>query len=179
MNLYYHNKKDERGRHIKYFSNSDVFNVDEAYATVSNKNTLRGFHVSYTQDKIVQLLSGKARFIILREQEDSLNIEYIETSVNEEDCKPIYVPKGCLLGYLALEDNTVVSYLAQGEYDPERDIAYHYSSVKLVDKDMIPEDVWGIEDINSIIMSDRDKNATVYISDDECASAGQEELKGE
>ena len=58
MKFYYHNFKDLRGNHIKYFANGDDFKVEEVFTTISHKNVLRGFHTSSKQEKLIKVLNG-------------------------------------------------------------------------------------------------------------------------
>lgn len=148
-NIYFHNIEDNRGNHIKYFSNPKDFNVTEAYITVNKKDVVRGFHRSGTQNKLVQVLSGKARVVVLTK--DGFMI-YPELS-NQDSC--IYVPIGSYLGYRALEENTIINYLAEGVYSKDEDFAIHPFSIM-----NDPKYTWGnISDTKDYIISDRDLSA--------------------
>ena len=139
--MYFHNIKDNRGSHIKYFSQKE-FNIDEVYCTVSKKNVIRGFHQSGTQNKIIQVLNGKVLLV-------HINKAGINEVVLSNESDSLYIPIGDYIGYLALEDNTIVNYLAEGKYDKEKD----YAISPLVYN-------WGIP-ADEMIISDRDKNAPV------------------
>ena len=68
MKFYYHNFKDLRGNHIKYFANGDDFKVEEVFTTISHKNVLRGFHTSSKQEKLIKVLNGSLHLITVNEE---------------------------------------------------------------------------------------------------------------
>lgn len=147
--IYFHNIEDNRGNHIKYFSNPEDFAVTEGYITVNKKDVVRGFHRSGTQNKLVQVLSGKARIVVLNE--NGLTIYPEMTNVD----KSIYVPIGSYLGYRSLEENTIMNYLAEGVYSKNEDFAIHPFSIM-----NDPKYTWGnISDTKDYIISDRDLSA--------------------
>ena len=70
--MYFHNIKDRRGAHIKYFCDNPDYKIDEVYSTVSNYGTIRGFHKSLTQDKYIQCISGSAYIILVDEENNKI-----------------------------------------------------------------------------------------------------------
>ena len=77
MKFYYHNFKDLRGNHIKYFANGDDFKVEEVFSTISHKNVLRGFHTSSKQEKLIKVLNGSLHLITVNENTKEINIKII------------------------------------------------------------------------------------------------------
>lgn len=153
-NFYFHSLDDSRGKHIKYFSDNDKFTVSEGYATSNKKNVIRGFHRSGTQNKLIQVLNGKARIVVV----DNNGIRIYNNVTNSSPA--IYVPIGTYVGYRSIEDNTIVNYLAEGNYKKEED--YAISPFSFCDMN---EMIWG-ENIDNIIISERDRTAPlIHFSD--------------
>lgn len=133
---YSHFIEDDRGAHIKYYtSKDDDFVVDEVYATYNKKHTLRGFHGSKNQRKKIKVLNGSIRLVLL--DFNNSKIEIYEHLDNKSE--PIFVDTGCFLGYLSLEDNTVVSYVVNGEFNKDNELTYNPLSTP---------DLWNYEGFN-------------------------------
>lgn len=133
---YSHCLKDKRGAHIKYYtSKDDNFNVDEVYATFNKKNTLRGFHGSKNQRKKIKVLNGAIRLILIDFNDKTLKV--FERVDNESD--PVFVDINCFVGYLSLEDDTVVSYVVNGSFNPDNELTYNPLSVP---------DLWNYDGFN-------------------------------
>lgn len=88
-----------------------------------NKNTIRAFHFQehpFGQSKIVSCLSGSAWDVVvdLRHESPSF-LKWCAVDLLAFSGTCIYIPKGCAHGFLALEDNTTLAYLIEGEYRPQ------------------------------------------------------------
>lgn len=61
----------------------------------------------------------------------------------------LYIPKGFAHGFLALEDDTLFSYLCGDRYDPESDGGIRWNDPEIgVD--------WPLERVEAVIQSDKD-----------------------
>ena len=61
----------------------------------------------------------------------------------------LYIPKGFAHGFLALEDDTLFSYLCGDRYDPESDGGIRWDDPQLsID--------WPVERVEQVILSDKD-----------------------
>lgn len=144
--------KDERGLHMKFFENlpaeAEGFkNVREIFSTVNNEGTVRAFHFQgqpNPQQKIVKPLSGRFNVRVI-DLENKQVIEY--DNVNRES-DPIFVKAGNMLGYVSLEDNSTMLYIADEEFVSELNFGVHPNSYN-VD--------WKYD--GEIVMSERDMKA--------------------
>lgn len=144
--------KDERGLHMKFFENlpaeAEGFkNVREIFSTVNNEGTVRAFHFQgqpNPQQKIVKPLSGRFNVRVI-DLENKKVLEY--DNVNRES-DPIFVKAGNMLGYVSLEDNSTMLYIADEEFVSELNFGVHPNSYN-VD--------WKYD--GEVVMSERDMKA--------------------
>lgn len=61
----------------------------------------------------------------------------------------LYIPKGFAHGFLALEDDTLFSYLCGDRYDPESDGGIRWDDPRLGVK-------WPLERVEKVILSKKD-----------------------
>ena len=141
--------KDNRGEHIKFFVKDEAIldgfkEVHEVFTTINHKGTLRGLHFQSNPDqqKIIKALNGLFNVrVVLKENEDyEANYTYKENingytvyyfdNVGLHD-KPIFAPKGALLGYVSLEDNSIMLYVADENFDSKGDNGVHPFTEKL------------------------------------------------
>ena len=148
MKFYYHNFKDLRGNHIKYFANGDDFKVEEVFTTISHKNVLRGFHTSSKQEKLIKVLNGSLHLITVNEETK----EITRYNMNV-DSEPIFIPLNTWVGYVIKEDNTIVNYICSGKFSPETDLTCSPKSFS-------NEWLWPIP-YSDIIISEKDDQAEI------------------
>lgn len=111
---------DERGLHMKFYEEefakkAGFGDVKEIFSTVNNKGTVRAFHyqsLPKPQQKIVKPLAGKFNVRII----DMENNEVLEYDNWTKESDPIFVKAGNMLGYVALEDSSVMLYVADEEF---------------------------------------------------------------
>ena len=82
------------------------------------KWTLRGLHFQkgwYSQAKLIKVIKGEILdFVVDLRGDTPSKVEFFQMSEGDE----IIVPKGYAHGFITLEDNTVVQYLVDNEYNP-------------------------------------------------------------
>ena len=156
--MYFHNIKDNRGAHIKYFSGNPEYKIDEVYSTVNNYGTIRGFHKSLTQDKYIQCITGKAYILLIDEEDNSI----IKKTISNED-EPIFVKKNTMwVGYQSLEDNTIMIYMNSGLYSKAGDLAANPCQIKIKEHNVVFEWPW-LLDYEVSTISERDLKAEELI----------------
>ncbi len=148
---------DARGCFSKMFERAEYvsvgidFNLNEAFFSVSKKNVLRGLHFQLNdpQAKIVSVISGRIWDVIVDLRTGSQTYKKWEAfDISADDHLSVYVPRGFAHGFVSLEDNSVMLYQCDGQYDKLSDTGVLFSSPELSIK-------WPI-DINSAILSQRD-----------------------
>lgn len=124
----------------------------EELRSFSKKGVLRGLHFQrrYSQDKLVQVLGGAVYDVAVDLREGSETFGKWEGfTLTAENRKMLYIPKGFAHGFLALEDNTLFSYLCGDRYDPETDGGIRWDDPQLAV-------CWPIDQVEHIILSDKD-----------------------
>lgn len=124
----------------------------EELRSCSRRGVLRGLHFQrrHSQDKLVQVLHGTAYDVAvdLREGSDTFG-KWEGFYLSAENRQMLYIPKGFAHGFLALEDDTLFSYLCGDRYDPESDGGIRWDDPQLGVK-------WPLNQIETIIQSDKD-----------------------
>jgi dTDP-4-dehydrorhamnose 3,5-epimerase len=140
---------DIRGRLFKAFvaetggSFPVYFNTYEHFFTESRKNVFRGMHFQmepHAVAKVISLVRGKALVFLLDTRESSPTYGIVQKeSFSQLTPLSIYIPIGVALGYLILEDETIISYRMDGAFcgncdagiDPE--VISEFLPIRLLD----------------------------------------------
>lgn len=87
--------------------------------SLSNRFVLRGLHGDTRMAKLVQVLRGSAFDVIVDARRDSPTFRHwYGSTLRAQDHTQLYIPAGCLHGFFALEDATLLFYKQSSEYDP-------------------------------------------------------------
>lgn len=152
---------DERGFFYEWFQDSTLelttgmsFNVSQANCSVSKKGVLRGIHFTSKkpgQSKLVTVFRGKVLDVVVDLRKDSPTFGKWETLVLEaEQPSVLFIPWGIGHGFMALEEQSVFTYLCDKRYDPlnEHDLNAFDPDLKI----KWPSDV-------NVVQSKKDKEA--------------------
>lgn len=124
----------------------------EELRSCSKKGVLRGLHFQrrHSQDKLVQVLHGAVYDVAvdLRPESETFG-KWEGFYLTAENHQLLYIPKGFAHGFLALEDNTLFSYLCGDRYDPESDGGVRWNDPQLAVK-------WPLDRVEHLIISDKD-----------------------
>jgi|688.fasta_scaffold237910_2 dTDP-4-dehydrorhamnose 3,5-epimerase len=116
----------------------------------SKSGTVRGFHFQMMpkgEDKYVWCSQGEVLDILIDLRSGTASdCNWGRVSLNAEDRKFLFIPKGVAHGYQTQADNTIVNYLICGTYDPEIAVRINPRLSSLKDK-------WPLE-ISAIDTSD-------------------------
>lgn len=118
----------------------------------SHKGVLRGLHFQrrHSQDKLVQVLHGVVYDVAVDLREGSATFGKWEGFyLTAENRQMLYIPKGFAHGFLALEEDTLFSYLCGDRYDPESDGGIRWNDPELAIN-------WPLERAERLIVSDKD-----------------------
>jgi len=124
----------------------------EELRSFSKKGVLRGMHFQrrHSQDKLVQVLHGAVYDVAVDLREGSNTFGRWEGFyLSAENRQLLYIPKGFAHGFLALEDDTLFSYLCGDRYDPESDGGIRWNDPQLAIQ-------WPLEQIGAPILSEKD-----------------------
>jgi dTDP-4-dehydrorhamnose 3,5-epimerase-like enzyme len=94
----------------------------------SKKGTFRGMHYQskIPQQKYIKVVSGSIIDYLYHLK--TKQVMFFELDKNKE----IFVSKEYAHGFLTLEDNTIVTYLAEGKYDPEFEHSISYKDIPII-----------------------------------------------
>ena len=123
---------DERGLLLEWFHEDaftamtgEPFHVAQANVSVSDAGSLRGIHFTEVppgQAKIVTCVQGAAFDVAVDLRVGSATFGQWDTVlIDDRERRATYLPDGFGHAFLALEPNTVVSYLCTAVYAPARD----------------------------------------------------------
>lgn len=146
--------EDLRGYNMKFFEEhlakeQGFKEVKEVFATVNKAGVIRAFHYQSEpkpQQKIVKPLSGRFNVRVIN-MKDKIVEEYNDWGPTSD---PILVKAGNMLGYVALEDNSVMVYIADEVFIGELNSGVNPMSFG-VD--------WKYE--GDLVLNDRDKEGTI------------------
>lgn len=148
---------DERGS----FSPLSLFELDKEWkqSNISvnpKKFTLRGLHYQSgetAQAKLIKVINGRILdFVVdLRVPFRSYNnCQFFNMKSGDE----LIVPRGFAHGFITLEDNTVVQYLVDNDYNPKTEGSLLWSSFPEIKNETLRLD--STFDISNIIISQKD-----------------------
>lgn len=100
--------------------------------SVSARNVLRGLHGDPENSKLVTVLRGKVWDVIVDVRKSSPTyLAWEGFELSEDNHAQLYIPKGCLHGFLTLTADVVFVYKNSALYDPKREFAHRWDSPAL------------------------------------------------
>lgn len=151
---------DNRGYFMETY-NSDEFKAAglnmlfvQDNQSKSKKGVLRGLHfqTEHTQGKLVRVINGEVFDVAvdLRKGSETYG-KWVGVKLSAENKKQFYIPEGFAHGFLVTSDEAEFVYKCTDLYHPEFEggIAWDDSDVGIE---------WPMENIEEIILSDKDKN---------------------
>lgn len=143
---------EEMGIHADFVQDNRSFSA--------KVGTLRGLHCQTdpkSQAKLVSCTKGKIIDVAVDIREGSPTYKkWVAVELSEENKKMLFIPKGCLHGFLTVSENVEISYKVDDFYSPEND-----RSVCWCDPDLGID--WGIVEP---ILSEKDKSAPLLKDSD-------------
>ena len=157
--------QDQRGSFQKLFNFQDFLNLGiqfepkEHFHSISKKNVIRGMHFQTDEsshNKIIHCIKGSIVDVCvdIRRSSPFYN-QPLSIKLKENSNLAVYVPKGFAHGFLSLEDDTIVQYMADKEHNPLKDKGILWNSIDYK---------W---ECNNPILSNRDLSHP-SIGDQEC-----------
>ncbi len=151
--------KDERGFFMESYNlrdfkeaGCDVIFVQDNHSK-SKKGVLRGLHFqkNYLQGKLIRVIRGKIFDVAVDIRKDSPTFgEWYGIELSEENKLMFYIPEGFAHGFLVLSDEAEVLYKTTEYYHPEDEGGIIWDDPDIGIK-------WPLEEIDEIILSEKDK----------------------
>lgn len=116
---------DDRGSFREIFRSEWLlgeFSTNQANFSRSNRGAIRGLHFNPIfpgQRKFIACLQGSIFDVLVNIQKNTKNFgQVISNTLSSQTDTSLYIPFGFAHGFQALEDGTIVTYLASSTYDP-------------------------------------------------------------
>lgn len=120
---------DSRGLFYEWFQDSSFlhstnqnFTLAQANCSISKKGVLRGLHFTSQapgQSKLVTVLNGKVFDVVVDLRKSSPTFGKWESIILDSNTPTtLYIPWGVGHGFMALEEQTIFTYLCDKRYDP-------------------------------------------------------------
>jgi dTDP-4-dehydrorhamnose 3,5-epimerase len=107
----------------KYFGRE--FSIKQSNTSVSKKGSVRGIHyalVPPSQAKYIQCQKGSIIDYVIDIRVGSPTFsQFVEVELNATNPQAIFIEEGLAHAFVALEDETVVTYFVSENYNPERE----------------------------------------------------------
>ncbi|MBO4341659.1 MAG: dTDP-4-dehydrorhamnose 3,5-epimerase [Clostridia bacterium] len=138
----------------------DTVFVQDNRSFSEKKGTVRGLHCQKApaaQAKLVSCTRGSIIDVAVDIRKDSPTyLKHVAVELSGENKKMLYIPKGCLHGFVTLTDNVELSYKVDDYYSPENDRSIRF------DDPLFGID-WGTD---NPILSEKDRNAPLFSQSD-------------
>lgn len=125
--MYHQKELESLGLDVQFVQDNLSYSI-EAY-------TLRGMHYQkppYEQGKYVTCLQGKILDVVVDFRKGSPTfLESLHITLESQSGQMLYVPPGCLHGFLTLEPHTFVLYKVTNYYAKEYDAGIFYNDPQL------------------------------------------------
>jgi len=122
----------------------------------AQKGTLRGLHCQtepMAQGKLFSCLRGAILDVAVDTRQDSPTyMRWVSAELTAENRRQLWIPRGCLHGFLTLTDDVEVFYKVDAFYSPEHDRSVHWD-------DPAFGIAWGVD---APILSAKDANAPLW-----------------
>lgn len=154
--------RDDRGFFMETYKKSDFekFGIDTDFVqdnhSKSVKGVLRGLHFQkepFAQGKLVRCIKGKIFDVAVDIRRGSPTFKkWVGYELSEENKLMLWIPKGFAHGFLTLSEEAEVIYKVSGaEYNPKSDAGIIWNDPDINIK-------WPLEEIEEVLLSDKDKN---------------------
>ncbi|MDO8339828.1 MAG: dTDP-4-dehydrorhamnose 3,5-epimerase [Candidatus Burarchaeum sp.] len=130
--------EDARGRFSKFFEDALFkelnFTVHEVFASMNKKNVVRGLHFQdpQPQARIVWCPQGRIYDVLVDIRKNSPTFKkWHGVELSGKNKLGIYIPHGFAHGFLSLEKDSYVLYLADAPWSPESEKGIKYDDPAL------------------------------------------------
>ena len=123
---------DNRGFFYESFKEEDFkhqigrsLNIKQTNTSSSSKGSVRGIHFAFvppSQAKLVQCQRGSIKDYVIDIRVGSPTFgQFEEIELNENSASAVFIEEGLAHAFVALENQTVVTYFVTEKYNPERE----------------------------------------------------------
>lgn len=155
---------DHRGQFLEAYNKRSLqealgFDIDfvQDNHSVSHQYVLRGLHYQNVspQAKLIRVIKGRIQDVVVDARKDSSTFgQHFSIILDDVKHQQLFIPKGYLHGFLALEEQTIITYKCDDFYNASADVGIIYN-----DPDLNIE--WIIDE-SKMILSEKDKNLPTF-----------------
>ncbi len=130
---------DARGSFVKTYHAESLreaglaFQPQEEFFSVSRRNVIRGLHVllpPHTQTRLVYCVTGKVLDVVVDLRKASSTFgRVLSHELSAANREMLFIPEGFAHGFLALEEASVMVYLASPVHSPPHDTGIAWDSI--------------------------------------------------
>ena len=129
---------DDRGFFKETYSQKkyDALGITDAFmqdnVSLSYQNVVRGLHAAPATSKLVHVLLGEIWDVIVDARPDSPAYGTWEGfNLSDGNQAQLYIPEGCLHGFIALTERVVFLYKVSAPYDPKTEYGVRWNDPTL------------------------------------------------
>jgi dTDP-4-dehydrorhamnose 3,5-epimerase len=116
--------------------------------SLSQKGTVRGMHAQsapFEQGKLVRVIQGRVMDVIIDARKGSPAYgRHIAVELTADNNQQLWVPPGCLHGFVTLQDNTIFTYKVTNYYHKDAEVGVIWNDPELAIG-------WGIAEKDAIL----------------------------
>jgi dTDP-4-dehydrorhamnose 3,5-epimerase len=145
---------DERGYFFESYSKRTLLEagIDIDFVqdnqSMSHKNIVRGLHAQkapYEQGKLVRVLQGAVMDVAVDARKGSPTYgRHVAVELTADNKKQLWVPPGCLHGFVSLMDNTIFAYKVTAYFGKDSEVGVYWNDPELAIG-------WGISEKDAIV----------------------------
>ncbi|MDB5128921.1 dTDP-4-dehydrorhamnose 3,5-epimerase [Mucilaginibacter sp.] len=145
---------DDRGHFFESYSKRTCLEagIDVDFVqdnqSLSHKNTVRGLHAQkapFEQGKLVRVLQGAVMDIAVDIRKGSPTYgRHLAIELSAANRLQLWVPPGCLHGFVSLQDNTIFTYKVSAYYDKDSEVGVVWNDPELAIG-------WGISEKDALL----------------------------
>jgi dTDP-4-dehydrorhamnose 3,5-epimerase len=132
---------DERGYFFESYSKRTLLEagIDIDFVqdnqSMSHKNIVRGLHAQkapYEQGKLVRVLQGAVIDVAVDARKGSPTYgRHVAVELTADNKKQLWVPPGCLHGFVSLMDNTIFAYKVTAYFGKDSEVGVYWNDPEL------------------------------------------------
>jgi len=155
---------DHRGYFLESYNKSTLqkfeleYNFIQDNESFSSRGVLRGLHYQvgqYSQAKLVRVISGEVRDIVVDIREGSPTYgEHVSVNLSGENKRQLMIPRGIAHGFIVLSETATFCYKCDNVYNKNSEASISPLCPKLNLE-------WGIGE-EDILLSDKDREGALF-----------------
>ena len=145
---------DDRGYFFESFNKQHFLNagIDVDFVqdnqSLSQKGTVRGMHAQkapFEQGKLVRVITGAVMDVVIDARKGSPTYgRHVTVELSADNKLQLWVPPGCLHGFITLQDDTIFTYKVTNYYDKDSETGVIWNDPELAIG-------WGVSEKDAIL----------------------------